>query len=354
MTRPLPLTVLAGLSASLREQALVSALRSRTGLVAVVYDVAPAADGLVLLRRVLDRHGEHDRAPVELVGCCLACTVRADVPDALALVAAAGRWGEAVLSLPSSADPGALAASLPDDDAQVDTVTVVVDALLLAPQLQADDLLADLGLQAAPTDRRSVAAVLLAQLEAADVVAVAGLHRLGTARAAHAQALLSHLAPLAVQVPLAPDGTGAAEAVGTGRHDADSTPAQREQLGLLALALCPPACGVTTVRWEADGALHPGRLHAALPSVVEGVVRSRGSIALGGRPGQVVTWLSAGPDLMFSDPEDRPGPARCHLVLTGTGLDATRLTALLDGCLARDGEPLGPDPFAAALGAPTG
>lgn len=347
-----PVTVLAGTSTSLREQVAVQALRERPGACAVVYDLDTALGGVVLVRRVLDARGEHDREPVELVGCCLACTVRADVAPALDLVTAAGRWREVVVCLPAPVTPAAVADALRDHAAaRPDTVAVVVDAVLLASQVAGDDLLADRGLQAAPTDRRSTAELLVGLVEEADVLLVTGLHRLHEGAAAHAQALLAHHGPLAVQVPVAPDGRGASAAVGTGRSAERAGAQERERLAALAAAVCPPRCGVTTVVWSADGALHAGRLRDALEDLVRGVVRSRGHISLAGRPGRRLRWESAGDGLSFGDPVPVDGPPRCDLVLVGSGLDAAALVQRLDACLADPQEEPGPDdPFRDALG----
>lgn len=358
-----PITLLGGLSSALREQAAVAAVRERPGSCAVLYDVDAALGGLVLVRRVLDARGQHDVEPVELVGCCLACTVRADLGAAVDLVVGSGRWDTVLVAVPTAVTPGSVAVGLQAHSAaRLDTVAVVVDAVLLLSQLQGDDLLADRGAQAAPTDRRSTADLLVGHLEDADVLLVAGLHRLGTGDAEHVHALLSHLAPLAVQLPVAADGSGAADLLATGRSSgparADGVagvragPADRERLAVLAAALCPPSCGVTTVVWSSDRPLHPVRLADALVPLLSGVVRSRGWISLAGRPGQQVRWESAGDGLRFGDPVGTSGPPRCDLVLTGSGISDQALRAALDDCLADDDDHPRPgdDPFLEALG----
>lgn len=136
-----------------------------------------------------------------------------------------------------------------------------------------------------------------------DVLAVADLHRVGTTQARTVQALLAHLAPLALQVEIGPGGTGCDGVVSTGRHDPHTTGCDRERLAALAVELCPPACGVTTVRWDSDRPLQSARLSAAL---------------------------------------------------TGIDLDGDALRARLDACLCDDAELAAgvnwDDPFAATLG----
>lgn len=349
-----PLTLLVGLSTSLRDDLVRCTVLRRPGLVAVVYDVDPQPAGVRLVRRVLDAAGTAHREQVELVGCCLSCTVRADAAEALDLVAGSGRWDEALLALPAALQSDAVTPVLDRGAFRVDTVTAVVDAVLLREQVAGDDLLAERGLAAAPTDRRSTAGLVLSQLEDADVLAVVGLERLGTAAARTLQALLSHLAPLALQVPIAPGGIGCEDAVGTGRRDPGTTADERERLAALAVELCPPECGVTTLHWSSERPLHSARLAAALPQVIGGVVRSRGRIWLADRPSACVRWESAGGSLAFGDPVGWQRLPDCSLVLTGVGLDPVALRAVLDGCLATDdelaGEPSWEDPFADALG----
>lgn len=349
----LRVTLLAGPSTSLRDDVVRCLVLRWPGLVAVCYDVLPTAAGPHLLRRIVDAAGTQ-RERVELTACCIACTVREDAGRALDRLAAVRRRGEAVLALPPSLQPGPLADELRGrHDLHVDTVTTVVDALLVRELLSGDDLLADRGLAAAPTDRRSTSELVVGQLEDADVLAVANLHRVATDTARTLEALLAHLAPLALQVPLGPGGVGADDVVSTGRHDLASTPLDRERLAGLASGLCPPSCGVTTVRWQADRPLHAGRLYDALPDLVADVVRSRGYIWLADRPLHMVRWQSAGGSLSLGDPARWQTTPGCELLLTGIGLNADALIARLDDCLATDEELTGPaygDPFAGVLG----
>lgn len=347
-----PVTVVSALSRTSREQLVDAALRQRRHALAVVYDVEPGGTDVRVVRRMLDVRGLQHQEVIELTGCCLACTVRADVGPALELGLASDRWGEVVLALPAAVTARSVATAVGErDDAYVDTLTTVVDGCLLEPDLSGDVLLAEGGLAAAPTDRRTTAQLLAEQVEDADVLAVTGLHRMATEDARRAQALLSHLAPLALQVALAEDLTGADSVIGTGRFDGSCPPADRERLTALAAGLCPPSCGVTTVVWQADVALHPGRLSAALPSLLDPVLRSRGWIALAGRDGQRVRWESAGGGLSFGDPVADPRASGCHLVLTGTGVDEAELVSAFDACLAAPGEGCENDPFADALAA---
>ena len=347
----LPVSLLAGPSTSLRDDLARCLVLRRPDLVAVGYDVHPAADGPALTRTVRDAAGTQHSERLALTGCCLSCTVLGDAAAALELVAAGGRWSHAVVALPAAVRPGQVARVLLDAGAVVDTVTTVVDARLLLALLDGDDLLADRGLAVAPTDRRSTAELVVGQLEDADVLAVADLHAVPTAAARTVQALLSHLAPLAGQVVLGPGGAGCDDLVDTGRHDPATGSADRARLAALAVGLCPPACGIATLVWQSDLALDPRRLAAALPELVDGTVRSAGHVCLSNRPAQRVRWEGAGASLAFGDARPWELPPHSELVLTGIGLDVERTRRLLDACTVPADDPAsGDDPFADALG----
>jgi G3E family GTPase len=351
----LPLTVLAGPSTSWRDDLVRCLVLRRPGLAALVYEVVPGG----VVRRVLDAAGQQHQEPLDLHGCCLSCTVLDDVTRGLSLVVDSDRWSEVLLALPASAQPADLLPVLHAfESVRVDTVTTVVDARLLLAQVTGDDLLADRGLAAAPTDRRSTAELVVGQLESADVLALVDLHRTGTEQARTACALLAHLAPLAAQVVIGPGGAGCDEVVSTGRHEAETSGPDREQLAALAVELCPPLCGVTTVHWSSAQPVHSGRLSCVLEQVLHGVVRSRGHIWLADRPTTRLRWESAGAGLAMGDASRWDGAApRSSLVLTGVQLDASALVALLDSCLCSPEELSGRrrwiDPFEGALGPAT-
>jgi G3E family GTPase len=338
--RPL-VTALTGPSATLRAQLARCLVLRRPGLVAVHWTLDPAPEGPVL-RTVVDARGTHDST--RLAGCCVSCAVRADAPEVLGLLG--DRWSEVLLVLPTPVRADAL------DGLPVDRVATAVDAVLLRSQLTGADLLADRGLAAAATDRRSTAELVVGHVEDADVVAVAGLPRLATAAARTTSALLSHLAPLAAQVVVAPGGEGCEDLLAAG--PADRAPAgERLEAAALAAQLCPPACDVASAVWTADRPLHPGRLSDALPDLVRGLVRSRGHLWLAGRETQRLRWEQAGGSVQLGAPARWDRLPSSALVLTGLGVEPARVVAAFDACLATDRELVAgafPDPFADVLG----
>ncbi|MFF4948683.1 GTP-binding protein [Streptomyces chattanoogensis] len=132
--------------------------------------------------------------------------------------------------------------------------------------------------------------------------------------------------------------------------------------------------GVSSVVWQTRRPLHPERLADALPTVMAGVVRSRGHLWLCSRPEAVMAWRSAGAHLelreadRWLEPEtesewraaspqrrtlaswfwhDYYGERRNDITFTGTGLDPDRLCSALDAALLDDTElSLGSDGWA--------
>lgn len=158
--------------------------------------------------------------------------------------------------------------------------------------------------------------------------------------------------------------------------------------GTMTAALEPTYGGVTTAVWRARLPFHAQRLYDALPSLVDGIARSRGSVWLASHPDTRFCWDGAGrnlslgslgPWLVDLDPErwHEVGPTYrasaaldwhpvlgdrgSQLALTGTGVDPDEVAALLDSCLVTPDElvapgiaaTLAPDPFADLLEEPS-
>lgn len=346
----IPLTVLGGAATALRDDLLRCLVLRRPGMTAVRYDVL-SENGRIGLRRVVREASGSRSVELPLTDCCLSCTVRDDSAPTLTALAYEEPT-ELVLALPACLAADSLQGTL-DHLPGVDRpgVTMLLDAPLLLSLVTGSDRLLDRGLAAAPTDGRSTAELICSQLEQADVLGAAGLDRLGTDRARTAGALLAHLAPLARQVVLGPGGAGCDDLIG----GPITTRADHERLSVLAADLCPPACGVQTVRWRETQPLHPERLRAAMPALVTGCVRGRGQLLLAGRAEHAVRWSSAGGILTLQE-QPWDGEPASDLLLTGLGMDASALHARLDSCVASEielGQPLA-DPFAETLGAAHG
>lgn len=351
----LPVTVIATLSPTYRDLVVDAVVRTGPAVAAVVYE---RGDGAAH-RRTVDVTGVLEAEPLAGDHHCLACAVRDDLTATLDRLVALGRWDTLIVGLPAGLEP-TVAVELVEHgpgsaDLRTDTVTTVVDAVLLRAHLCGDDLLVEWGLQAAPEDRRSVAEVLSAQVEHATVLALAGGHRLAPTARDDVRSALAQLAPHAQLVDLGADGALDAAAVATtGRYDHARTCAHTAP-GVAPPAPHPPGRGrVRTVVWEARRPFHPERLQRVLAAVAEQAARSRGSIWLANRPAQRVAWASAGRSISVGDLGSWPGEPASRLTITGFALDPRVVRGLLDGALVAEDETaplvLADDPFAGALG----
>ncbi|TCN44132.1 G3E family GTPase [Kribbella orskensis] len=333
-----PLTLLVGLSTTLRDPVLDAMLDAATVAVVVEQDELPGRG--VLSWRVFDGSGAIEAGEFAVGDDCGACQLIESLLPLLEALVARGHWQHVVLAAPPAMEArplvNALVATLPD--VRVDTVTCVVDAVLLVEQLSGDELLDERGLALGPPDRRNVAELTARQIEYADVCVLANAHRSAAPERLHN--LLTHLNPRATVVDADPAGVPAGPVARTGLFDFAAAEAWAGDLAAED-RLQPSGDGVTTVLWRSTRPLHPTRLNDALEDIVDGVVRSRGVVWLANRPTQRVRWESAGFSASLGtlgEWSDSEHLAECSVVATGVGLDPARLQAILDACLLTESE----------------
>lgn len=336
--RKTPLTLLTGLSTTLREPVLDAMVDATTVAVVVNQDELPGRG--VLTWRVFDQSGPIDAGEFGADDDCGACQLIESLLPLLETLIARGHWQHVVLAAPPAMEARSLASALVATmpEVQVDTVTCVVDAVLLVEQLSGDELLEERGLALGPPDRRNVAELTARQIEYADVCVLANAHRGKAPERLHH--LLQHLNPRTKVVNADPGGVPVAAVAKLGLFDFK---AAEEWAGELAAdsRLQPSGDGVTTVLWRSSRPLHPARLNEALEDIVNGVVRSRGVVWLANRPTQRVRWESAGYSASLGtlgEWSETEHLAECTVVATGVGLDPARLQTILDNCLLTESE----------------
>jgi G3E family GTPase len=325
-----------------------------------------------VVRTVRDRTGLLSAGEAPLVNDCACCALREDLVPELERLADAGLTRLAVVELWDSVEPKAMAEVVASSGLTLTGVITAVDPALLLPYLGNGDDLADVGLAAAATDRRTVADTFARQLEYAPVLALVDSPEADD----EDRALLAQLHPTARQVPV---GRGASASPETG-----SAGAGRSALAAAALAgfdveaaaaaqhpasaLLPAeadACGVATLVWHRRRPFHPERLYAALEDLTCAAARSRGRFWLADRPDTLLHWDAAGgalcvenagpwlaslPDAAWEmvppvrraaaalDWHPEHGDCCQHLVFTSPGLDRDGLELLLESCLLTDAE----------------
>ncbi|MGA4801675.1 CobW family GTP-binding protein [Streptomyces lavendulocolor] len=353
----LSVALVGGLHSGARAAAVERLLTTVPGSVALHHDLTGAAGRGTVTRTVRDATGVLSTDETPLVNDCACCALREDLVPELQRLADAGLTRLAVVELWDSVEPKAMAEVVAAAGLTVGSVITAVDPALLLPCLGNGDDLADAGLAAAATDRRTVADTFARQLEYAPVLAVLD----GPDADDEDRALLAQLHPTARRVPL-PGGDLAAAALAG--FDVEAAAAAQHP----ACALLPQeadAHGVGTYVWHRRRPFHPERLYAALEDLCCAAARSRGRFWLADRPDTLLAWDAAGgalcveptgpwlaslPDAAWEmvPPVRRAAAAldwdpehgdRCqHLVFTSPDLDREGLAELLDSCLLTDAE----------------
>ncbi|MEV7856610.1 GTP-binding protein [Streptomyces sp. NPDC088183] len=355
----LPVLIVAGLHSEARKEVVNGLLRTVPGSVALHHDLASAAEGTVR-RLVRDAAGELSCGQTPLVDDCACCALREDLVPELERLAGSGSVRLAIVELWDSVEPRTMAEAVVAHGGgllELTNVVTAVDPALVLPCLGNGDDLAEAGLAAAATDRRTVGDTWARQLEYAPVLALVGS---GTADEED-RALLTQLHPTARQV--AAYSAELARLAFAG-FDVEAAAAAQHP----ACALLPQEAdeaGVATLVWHRRRPFHPERLFRALEDLCCAAARSRGRFWLADRPDTLLAWDAAGGSLCVESvgpwlaslpdaawdmvpPVRRAAAAldwhpehgdRCqHLVFTSPGLDRDGLARLLETCLLTDAE----------------
>lgn len=330
-------------------------------------------DGQVVVRSLCIRsEGEPHTSewPMELVRCCVDCTIRDDLlillrhlhrrDDVSRIVVHLAPWLEpepvcwAINNIDVHAGPGYVDGPAARDVAIQAVVSTVATPHWLADALSADEL----------EDDRTVAQVVVGQAEFADVLVL-------SEREYRTYAVLRRLTPRAsiiVGVGLLPSALATMKSSSWPGHDHDPHAP--------LLAGQPPLAAdgdVKIIEFEAGRPFHPMRLHLAIDELLDGVVRIKGRAWLASQPNTVVWIESAGgglrvgdagrwlaglpPDQQVEADPDRLALANLrwhedwgdrHISLTALvcGADPDRITRALSGALLTDEELSHPDTWA--------
>lgn len=354
----LPVVIVCGLHAEARREVVEGLLRDVPHSVALHHDLSSAGGGTVR-RSLRDAGGELASDEARLVNDCACCALREDLVPELERLAGDGCTRLAVLELWDSVEPKSMAEVIAAHTHAVEVTNVfaAVDPALVLPCLSNGDDLAEAGLAAAATDRRTVGDTWARQVEYAPVLAVTP----NPAADEEDRALLRQLNPTARHFT---SGSVDLARCAFAGFDVEAAAAAQHP----ACALLPQEAdeaGVTTLVWRRHRPFHPERLFDALEEVSCAAARSRGRFWLADRPDTLLSWDAAGgalcventgpwlaslPDAAWSmvPPYRRAAAAldwhpehgdRCqHLVFVSPGLDREGLTGLLDSCLLTDEE----------------
>jgi G3E family GTPase len=170
----------------------------------------------------------------------------------------------------------------------IDGVITVVDVASWLAEATGDEELSERDFGVAEGDDRTVAQVAVGQVEFADAIVLTDSG--GDAwTGAQTAAALQRIAPLTNRV-LFEDAENALRALPTdarrGRPDRWFDPLLRGEPPL------EPDCGVSLTVFRDNRPFHPGRLHDAVDTLLDGVIRTRGRLWLASQP-DISIWIES-------------------------------------------------------------
>lgn len=348
----LPVTVLSGFLGAGKTTVLNHVLANREGrrVAVIVNDVGEVNIDAALVAGTgyLDRTEEK---LVELTNGCICCTLREDLIESVARLAATGRFDYLLIESTGISEPMPVAASFSwtfddgfslSDVARLDTMVTVVDASNFLRELARGEVLAARDLAVDDADIRTIADLLVEQVEFADVIVLTKADLVSEDACARVAAVLRRLNPSALLVPANHGRVALSQILGTGRFDpelaAELPGWEQERDG----GHTPETeeYGISSVTFRARRPFHPQRLHAALDQL-QNLLRSKGFCWIASRPDLVAVWSQAGPNLTIEPAQywSTAGfPPGQEIVFIGVKLDRAAVLRLMTSALLTDAE----------------